>query len=130
MVSLNVRRPSIVRVQQIYNRCLLAFDHIEAPSDAESGVATLMAEIDRAGSVVDVHVADADKNSSEARQALANFAAQNVKSWHFEGSQSEEHIRITYSLERTATSLEHGVYVQFMLPDRVVIQTGPVLLPH
>jgi hypothetical protein len=120
--KINLSTPTIPPCKlQINNRCLLAFDHIVVPIDAEPGAATLTAEIDRAGSVVDVHVTDADKNGSEARQALATFASQNLKSWHFESSQSKEHIRITYSLER----MENGVYVQFMLPDRVTIQTGP-----
>ena len=115
---------------QIDNRCVLNLDHIDPPRDETPGSVTLTAEIERAGSVSDVHVVETNKDSSGAQKSLADFALQNLKSWRFEGSQNKNDIRIVYSLERVTTPLEHGINVQFMLPDRVNIQTGPLLLRH
>jgi hypothetical protein len=112
---------------QINNRCLLAFDHIDPPRDETSGSVTLIAEIERVGSVSGIHVVDVSKNGSWARKSLADFALQNLKTWRFESSQSKNDIRIVYSLERVMTPLEHGINVQFMLPDSITIQVGPLL---
>ena len=110
---------------QINARCLLKFDHIDL-GDEKPGTVTLTAEIERSGSVSDALVVDTDKNSSRAQQAFADFALQNLKSWRFENGQNKDDIKIVYSLERIATPLQHGIKVQFNLPDRVDIIVGPM----
>jgi hypothetical protein len=35
-------------------------------------------------------------------------------------------MRIVYTLDRVETPIEHGINVQFILPDRVNIQVGPM----
>jgi hypothetical protein len=111
---------------QINARCLLEFDHIDLVGHEATSTVTLTAEIERSGSVSDVQVVGTDKNSSNAQQAFADFAAHNLKSWWFESSRNKDGIRIVYSIERVTTPLEHGINVQFVLPDRVNIKLGPM----
>jgi len=111
---------------QINTRCLLKFEHFDLAGDEKPGTVTLTAEIERGGSVSDAQVIDTDKNSSTAQQAFADFALHNLKSWRFESSQNKSDMKIVYSLERIATPLEHGIKVQFVLPDGVDIMVGPM----
>jgi hypothetical protein len=112
---------------QVNNRCLLKLDHFRIdPGEKQPGTVTLTAEIGRSGSVSDVQVVDTDKNGSRAQQAFADFALQNLKSWRFESSQNTDDMRIVYTLDRVETPIEHGINVQFILPDRVNIQVGPM----
>jgi hypothetical protein len=113
---------------QIDNRCMLNLDHIDPPRNETPSSVTLTAEIEPSGSVSEVHVVDVNKDSPAAQRSLADFALQNLKSWRFESSPNKNDIRIVYSLERVTTPLEHGINVQFMLPDTVKIQVGPLLL--
>jgi hypothetical protein len=113
---------------EINNRCLLKFQHIRLTGQDESGSITLSARIERNGSVSSVRVIDGNTNPSSPQHALAYFALQNLKSWHFERSQHEDAIKIVYSLEHVDRPLEHGENVEFMLPDKVRIQIGSVLL--
>jgi hypothetical protein len=115
---------------QIDDRCLLAFDYIGLLSGKDPGTVTLTAQIERNGSVTGVRVVDADLNPSSQQHALADLALQNLKSWRFERSRHTDALRIVYSVEHVNTPLEHGVDVEFMLPDRVDVRIGPLLLSH
>jgi hypothetical protein len=113
---------------EIRGRCLLEFEHIGASSDDGPAMVTLEAQIDRDGSVSNVHVVHAEVTPSIQQKALVDLALQNLKSWRFEYSLNNDEMKIAYTIEHVTTPLEHGVNVQFMLPDRVDIQIGPWLL--
>jgi hypothetical protein len=113
---------------EIHNRCLLMFDHIGATTESGSGTVTLTAQIEKSGRVINVRVADPGSITSGQLHALGDFAVRNLKSWRFEQGQNKENLRITYSLERVDKALEHGVNVEFLLPERVNIQMGPQLM--
>jgi hypothetical protein len=114
---------------EVRGRCLLEFEHIAASTEHGSGTVTLTAQIERSGAVTDVRVIDPDIDPSSQKKALSGFATQNLRSWRFERSQTKDAIRIAYSLEHVDTPFKGGINVQFMLPDRISIQTGPLQMP-
>jgi hypothetical protein len=139
-LSLGVKSPFNTRVDlpvvgkiacklRVSNRCLLQFEHIDLPVGESPGDVTLMGRVERSGKVTAVKVVT-DGRSSLPTPALTNFALQNLKSWRFEPAQQENDLKVTFSLKRVETSLEHGINVQFMLPDKVNIEIGPMLMPH
>jgi len=111
------------------NRCLLAFNHIGVTGEAGSGTVALAAQIEQTGVVSGVRIVNQENVASTDQRAFANFAVQNLKSWRFEPSKTRNRVKITYSLERVDTALKDGVDVQIMLPDKVKIKMGPLLLP-
>jgi len=122
-----VRKPSCKL--EINDRCLVQFEHIDLPADEGPGLVILKGRVQRSGKVTAVRVV-ADMSSSAPSPALIDFAQRNLRSWTFEPGQYEDEVRIVYSVKRVETPLEHGVNVQFMLPDRVNIEIGPMLMPH
>jgi hypothetical protein len=112
---------------QIRDRCLVAFHHIWT-FEQGSATVTLTAQIEEDGSVSDVRVAEPDAPPTNDERTLADFAVHNLQSWHFERSKTKDPIKITYSTERVNTPLDHGIDVEFRLPDRVEIRMGPLLL--
>jgi len=113
---------------EIRSRCLLEFAHMALPREEPSGSITLTGRIEPNGSVSRVRLVVLETNSSSTHQGLADFAIRNLKSWRFERDGTKDAVRITYSLERGETDLEHGTRVHFMLPGKVNIQTGPLLI--
>jgi hypothetical protein len=139
-LSLGVKSPFNTRIDlpatgkpscklEIGSRCLVQFKHIDLPAEEAPGDITLTGRIERSGKVTAVQVV-ADKSFSAPNPALTNFAQRNLESWIFEHAHHESDIKITYSLKRVETPLEHGINVQFMLPDKVNIEIGPMLMPH
>jgi hypothetical protein len=139
-LSLGVKSPFNTRIDlppagkttcrlEINGRCLLQFEHIDLPAGEAPGDVTLTGRLERSGKVTRIHVF-AHEGSSAPSRALINFAQRNLESWIFERSQHEDDIKITYSLRRVQTPLEHGINVQFMLPDKVNVEIGPMLMPH
>lgn len=115
---------------QIQDRCVTAFDHIYSSKVPGSGTVTLAAQIERSGSVSGVRVIHLETVPSGDRKGLADFALKNLKSWRFEPAQKKTKIQITYSIESALTPFEHGVNVQFFLPDKVNIQVNRVERPN
>lgn len=113
---------------EIGGRCLLEVDHIDLPTDALPASVTLTARILPSGLVADVNAVRSTGNPSAQEDALVSLAVRNLMSWRFENRLNDTAMRILYSVERVGTPLEHGVNVQFELPDRVKIQIGPMLL--
>lgn len=109
---------------------MTAFDHIYSSNVPGSGTVTLTAQIERSGSVSGVRVIHRDTVPSGNQKALADFALKNLKSWRFEPAQQKTKIQITYSIEAALTPFEHGVNVQFFLPDKVNIQVNRVERPN
>lgn len=114
---------------RVNNRCLLAFDHIDLPSNEKPATVIVTGRIERSGVVSAVRLADADLNSSGQERDLEDFAVRNLKSWRFERGGQTDALRIAYSVQRLDAPLEHGVNPEFMLPDKVNIQVGPILVP-
>ncbi len=114
---------------EINNRCLFQFEHMGFPADAEPGAVTLTGRIERSGKVTIGQIEDV-RPAAASSPALDNFARRNLANWRFEPSHDVDDIRIRFSLKRVDTPLEHGIDVQFALPDRVDIKIGPMLIPR
>jgi len=113
---------------QIQDRCLVAFNHIYLLAGMGSGAVTLAAQIQPDGSVSGVRIVDPDAVKSKDEHEIADYAVQHLQSWHFEQRKTNVSIKITYSVEHVDTPLTGGMDVQFMLPDRVDIKLGPLLV--
>jgi hypothetical protein len=115
---------------QIQERCLIAFDHIYSSNVPVSGTVTLAAQIGKDGSVSGVHIVHDDPVTSGKKKGRANFAVKHLKSWRFEPAEAKTKIRISYSIEGVLTPFEHGVDIQFSLPERVNIRVNRVERPN
>lgn len=126
-IDLPVTKRPVCKLQ-IQDRCVIAFDHIYDSKLPGSGTVTLAAQIERNGSVSGVRIVH--RGTSEDKKARADFALKNLKSWRFEPAQKKTKIQITYSIEPALTPFEHGINVQFFLPDKVNIQVNRVERPN
>ena len=115
---------------QIDNRCVLSLEHIDPPKDETAGAVTLTAEIEPSGAVSEVRVVDLKNGESGTQRSFVDYAVKNLKSWRFESRQNTSTMKIAYTLERVTTPLEHGISVQFRLPDRVSIQMSAIPTSH
>jgi hypothetical protein len=126
-IDLPVAKRPVCKLQ-IQDRCVTAFDHIYSSNVPGSGTVTLAAQIEPTGSVSGIRIVH--RGTSEDKKARADFALKNLKSWRFEPAQKKTKIQITYSIEPVLTPFEHGINVQFFLPDKVNIQVNRVEKPN
>jgi hypothetical protein len=82
------------------NRCLLAFEPVSYPfrDDKKNGggQVAISGVIGTDGSLTDLGVADAQASQPDQRTAFADYALNNMKTWHFEPAARRDPIRITY----------------------------------
>lgn len=114
---------------EVSGRCLLALARVNYPelalAGAVSGAVTLSASIGRSGKVTGITVIDNHVIPLEQKDVLVNDALQNLKTWQFESSSKDDHLRITYSYVRDAPTVpkhQHWqVDVRFALPNQIEI---------
>jgi hypothetical protein len=111
------------------NRCLMAWDRFDYPSEATAGIAsgsvTIEGRVGRDGGVSAVRATDGGAFPETAAKALASAAVKHVSSWRFEPSTREDRFRITYWYTPDSSIGPGLTRVNVEFPEHVRISGSP-----
>jgi hypothetical protein len=112
------------------NRCLMAWDRFDYPSEPAVGVASgsviVEGRVGRDGVVTSVRATDGGSYPEAAAKTLTDTAIKHVRSWRFEPSTRDDPFRITYWYTPDSSIAPGTTRINVEFPERVRVSGNPI----